>query len=116
MSNAKWRRLFTCFGEANFGEIVSEWKHIDSDALTAHRNLPTEKDIGVLGKYFSDGRFQPYEFKWIEWIKIPRTYFNERYRRTYVQDLPGIIHAIEQCGGIDYSRDEQEVVIFGYKR
>lgn len=115
MSNAKWRRLFTCFGEISPGVFISEWKHIDSNHVTVHERLPTQNDIGVAGRYFRDGPFQPYEFKWIEWIYFPTKYFDKSYRRTITQDLSAIVQSLDKCGGVDFEQDAEGLRLYGYK-
>jgi hypothetical protein len=71
MSNAKWRKVLHALATADFGLTRSEWKCIDSDHVLVH-GIPRLTDI--LETRFADGQFQPFEYKWVEWVRFPRTY------------------------------------------
>lgn len=71
MSNSKWLKLFSAWAESDIEIDFSNWKYIDSDHEEVHC-LPKSNDL--LENRFSDGRFQPFEYKWILSIYIPQTY------------------------------------------
>ncbi len=71
MSNSKWLKLFSAWAESGIDIEVSRWKFIDSEHEEDHC-LPKSYDL--LQNRFADGRFQPFEYKWILSISIPRTY------------------------------------------
>ena len=47
------------------------WHFMDSNHKVVQA-FPQAHDLDVVR--FADGRFQPFEYKWIDWIEIPRQY------------------------------------------
>jgi len=71
MNNSKWFKLLTAWAESGVEIESSKWKFIVSDHEEEHC-LPKTNDL--LQNRFADGRFQPFEYKWIHSVYIPRTY------------------------------------------
>ena len=71
MNNSKWLKLFKAWVDAGIEVEVTYWKFIDSDHEDIHC-LPKSYDL--LPNRFADGRFQPFEYKWILSVIIPRSY------------------------------------------
>lgn len=71
MNNSKWLKLFSAWAESGVEIEVSRWTFIDSDHEEIY-SLPKSHDL--LQNRFADGKFQPFEYKWILSIHIPRTY------------------------------------------
>ena len=71
MNNSKWLKLLSAWAESGVEIEISHWKFIDSDHEEVH-HLPKSSDF--LQNRFSDGAFQPFEYKWILSISIPRKY------------------------------------------
>jgi hypothetical protein len=110
MSNAKWRRVFHTIADAvGTAELRSEWKFIDSDILDMHHRMPQHGDL--LDNRLSDGAFQPFEYKWIEWIRFPRAYYEQYYQRTRQQDLRPLELALAQCNVKVVSTDEYVMLV-----
>jgi hypothetical protein len=71
MNNAKWRKLFLAWARSGIEISHAEWSYIDSENIDI---LPLPQEYDVLEERFADGRFQPFEYKWIRKIKIPHQY------------------------------------------
>ena len=112
MSNAKWRRVFTAIADAGIVELRSEWKHIDTDEITQHYQMPRHKDL--LERRFQDGYFQPYEYKWIHWIRIPRRYFDESVGLTREQNLTEVEAALNASRAVT-AVDADAITILAYE-
>lgn len=114
MSNAKWRALFKTIAAANLDIKRSEWKLVGDDYIAVHQ-MPTELDINETR--FSDGAFQPFEYKYIEWIFIPRSYKPyPNVESTINQDVAGLVRALENSGRkFPLYIDERGVTINGYR-
>jgi hypothetical protein len=113
MSNTKWRRIFHAIADAGIEELNSKWKHIDSDYITAHYRLPRHFDIGE--NRFNDGHFQPYEYKWIEWIRFPRAYYEIRHQLTRKQDLQLLEVTLSHCGAVKVVSTDEFVALIAYE-
>jgi hypothetical protein len=114
MSNAKWRKVLRAIATADLGVGYLEWKFIDSEQVKGH-GLPRLTDI--LENRFADGRFLPFEYKWIEWIRFPRRYRpypGETYEVT--QDVEGLKQVLEGCGQLRLDLDERGLTLFAYGR
>jgi hypothetical protein len=96
MSNAKWRKVLRAIANSNLGLTRSEWKCIDSDYVMVH-GIPRLTD--VMENRFADGQFQPFEYKWIEWVRFPAAY-NPNRSEVYevVQDVDGLKRILVSCG------------------
>jgi hypothetical protein len=114
MSNAKWRKVLRAIATCDLNLTRSEWKCIDSDHVMIH-GIPRLTDI--MEKRFADGQFQPFDYKWIEWVRFPRTY--KPYRgEVYevVQDVEGLKRILESCGRLLLQSDESGLTVFAYGR
>ncbi len=113
MSNAKWRRVFTAIADAGIVSLQSEWKHIDTDEITYKYQMPAHRDL--LERRFQDGYFQPYEYRWIHWIRIPRRYFDESVGLTREQDLTALQAALEASRAMT-KIDADAITILAYEQ
>jgi hypothetical protein len=110
MSNAKWRRVFHAIADVvGTAELRSEWKHIDSDYIDVHHRMPQHGDLQ--DNRFNDGAFQPYEYKWIEWIRFPRAYYEPYYQRSRQQDLQPLELVLAQCNAKVVSTEEYLMLV-----
>jgi hypothetical protein len=71
MSNTKWRTLFREIIASNINIEYAIWKIADAEEVMIKR-MPYEVDLHTTR--FQDGLFQPFEYKYIEYIRIPREY------------------------------------------
>ncbi|HBF28767.1 hypothetical protein [Rhizobium sp.] len=71
MNNTKWLRLFCTVINAGIPIKQASWKLID---LPRAMLMPFPDFHELLPTRFSDGRFQPFEYKWIESIFVPHRY------------------------------------------
>jgi hypothetical protein len=114
MSNAKWRKVLRVLATADVGFTRLEWKCIDSDHILIH-GIPRLTDI--LENRFADGQFQPFEYKWIEWVRFPRTYRpypGEVYEVR--QDVEGLSQALAACGQLRLVLNDAGLTLFAYER
>ena len=113
MSNAKWRKVLKLIATANLQLSRSEWKCIDSEQVLVH-GIPRLTDI--LEIRFADGQLQPYEYKWIEWVRFPRCYklySSNAYELS--QDVDGLKQLLEGCGSLKIEMSETGLTLFAYK-
>jgi hypothetical protein len=112
MSNAKWVRLFTAVARSGITVERAQWNMIENDHAFWQR-MPHESDL--LPSRFQDGAFQPFEYKWIRSIFIPkeyRPYPDVGYTRH--QDTNGVRAAIEEVGVFQLEDIDGGLVIKGY--
>jgi hypothetical protein len=114
MSNSKWVRLFAAV--ARSGIVVEQacWRLIP-DFHGFWQGLPKEREL--LPNRFQDGRFQPFEFKWIESIFVPREYrpvANVGY--TKGQDVARLQSVLEAAGHFMVRVDDAGLTIVAYQR
>lgn len=114
MSNAKWRKVLKAIATADLRLARSEWKCIDSDHLMVH-GMPRASD--VLESRFADGQFQPFEYKWIEWVRFPR-----KFRPCHdvgfevSQDVDELKHVLDGCGQLRLVLDDGGLTLYAYER
>ncbi|TWU32437.1 hypothetical protein Q31b_58370 [Novipirellula aureliae] len=113
MSNTKWRRVFMAIADEGVEQIHSHWKHIDSDHISIHYRMPQPHDLNE--KRFNDGAFQPYEYKWIEWIQIPHSVFDNYHKLTYRQELASLETALVKSRA-NYISNGDGITIVAYNR
>jgi hypothetical protein len=114
MSNAKWRKVLRAIATAELGLTRSEWKCIDSEYVMVH-GMPRLTDI--MEARFADGQFQPFEYKWIEWVRFPRVYKPHRGVAFEVtQDIEGLMQVLQGCGALKIEVDENGLTLFAYGR
>ncbi len=114
MSDTKWRKALGAIADAGLELQHATWKFIDSEHLHDW-GIPRRADL--LPTRLADGRFQPVEYKWIEWIRFPRNWrpvANAGY--SVAQDIEGLKEALAAVGSFHYVEDEQGLTLFGYGR
>lgn len=112
MSDAKWRKALGAIADAELHLEGARWKFIDSELLHEW-GVPRRADL--LPTRLADGRFQPVEYRWIEWIQFPRD------RRPIAgsdysvpQDVEDLKRVLEETGRFHYREDELGLTLFGY--
>jgi len=114
MSNAKWRKVLHAVATSDLGLTRSEWKCIDSPYVMVH-GVPHVHDI--MDERFADGQFQPFEYKWIEWVRFPRAYGPfPGLCDEVVQDIDGLKRLLDTCGRLSVRVDESGLTLFAYGR
>ncbi len=112
MSNAKWYKVFQAIANAQLGITKATWKFIGSEHLS-NDGVPALHDL--LPSSLADGRFQPVEYKQIEWILFPRVW-RPRADVGYEvsQDIEGLNRVLEAVGQFQAIEDDKGLTIFGY--
>ena len=114
MNNTKWRKLFLCWAKSGIKIKFSEWSFIDSEHKVIHR-LPYEKDL--LENRFSDGHFQPFEYKWISTIYIPNSYKPvNKVGFMLEQDTGGLKEIAKSVGNFPIFLKNGGIEIRGYEK
>lgn len=113
MSDAKWVRLFNAIIDAEIDLPFVRISYIDWDRTTWKR-FPRRSD--VLPERFADGAtYEPFEYKWIESIFIPREFtYGETDRRVRSQDVAAVEAALHRVGRFCLELDEQGLTIWAY--
>lgn len=114
MSNAKWLRLFRAL--INSGLVIEKacWKFIDSEH-SEWKSFPEERDL--MPTRFADGKFQPFEYKWIESVFVPARYRpiqNVGYEKT--QDVSALVAVLAAEGQLPIVQSEEGLTIHAYQR
>jgi hypothetical protein len=112
MNDAKWRKVLTAIAAFGLSLIRSEWKFVDSDNIFV---TPIPRLSDILPKRLADGRLQPVEYKWTEWISFPRTY--RPYTGvgfTVEHDLDGLVRVLTGCRQLYVEREHDRLTVFGY--
>lgn len=114
MSNAKWYKMFQAIASARLSITKATWKFISSEHLF-NDGVPDLHDL--LPSRLADGRFQPVEYKQIEWILFPRVW-RPRADVGYEvsQDIKGLNRVLEAVGQFQTVEDERGLTIFGYDK
>ena len=113
MSNAKWRRVLTALAAVDPRPRVVEWRMIDCDHVFPF-GFPHARDL--LERRFADGMMQPFEYRWIESIRVPARYFSKSHGLTLGQDLTGVRAALAGCGPLAVTDDDAGVTLHAYGR
>ncbi|WP_435017868.1 hypothetical protein TA3x_005489 [Tundrisphaera sp. TA3] len=113
MSDAKWRKALGAIADAGLGLRWATWKFIDEDRLYDW-GVPTRRDLLPTG--LADGRFQPEEYRWIEWIRFPRSGPPTGDGDPVAQDLDGLKRVLAAIGHFRIEEDERGLTLFGYGR
>ena len=114
MSNAKWRKTLAALARICDKSIDIKICTIDGLEVITVRP-PHEKDINE--NRFNDGAYQPFEYKWIEWLLIPRRQAVkigvDLYRE---QNVDSIRIILENEVKLDSELTNEGLYIFGYKK
>ncbi|AMV40599.1 hypothetical protein [Planctomyces sp. SH-PL62] len=114
MSDARWRKVLGAIADAELGLCHASWKFLDSDQLHDW-GVPDRNHI--LPSRLADGRFQPEEYRWIEWIHFPRSWHPDPASAfAYEQDLEGLKRVLDSVGKLQVREDERGLTLFGYVR
>lgn len=112
MSNAKWQKVLTAIAQADLKIEKALWKFIESDHLFDY-GVPRQYDL--LPTRFADGRFQPVEYKWIEWVHFPcHRHLIAGVGYTIPQDIEGLKQVLIGAGQFQYAEDEEGLTLYGY--
>jgi hypothetical protein len=119
MSDSKWLRLFRAIDQSDVPIDHARWSFIDDD-FVMWQGFPREKDL--LEHRFNDGRFQPFDYRWIRSIFIPREYRpwpvsthpGHCFIRT--QDVDRVRGVIEAAGEFKLVESEDGLTILAYER
>lgn len=114
MSNAKWLKLFRGIIQAEIHIERAEWRFIGSSHST-WQSFPSENDL--FPTRFADGKFQPFEYRWLESIYIPERYrpiSNVGYERQ--QDILAVTTALANAGQFRLDESMHGIIIHGYLR
>jgi len=114
MSNAKWLSFFRSIIQAGIIIERAEWRFIDSTE-SMWKPLPSEHDLLPTG--FADGKFQPFDFRWIESIYIPASFKpieGVGYERH--QDTEAVIGALAEAGQFQVEVSANGVKLHAYRR
>ena len=114
MSNAKWYKMFQAIAGARLGITKATWKFIWSEHLF-NDGVPGLHDL--LPSRLADGRFQPVEYKQIEWILFPRMWHPRADVEYEVsQDIKDLVRVLEAVGQLQLIEDNRGLTVFGYGR
>jgi len=114
MSDAKWRKVLGAIADAGIELRRAVWKFVDSEQLFDW-GVPCRSHL--LATRLADGRFQPVEYKRIEWIRFPRHGRPDAASGDLVaQDIDGLKRVLAACGQVHYTEDEQGLTLYGYGR
>lgn len=113
MSNAKWLKLFRTVISAGVPLEQARWKFIDTEHFV-EVSFPTERDLEPTG--FADGKFQPFEYRWLESVFIPHA-FKPKVGVGYEkkQDTVAVVAALEKAGQFPVEVSPEGVTICGYR-
>lgn len=118
MSNAKWRKLFGVVNDSNLELANCIWKLVGEDK-PKNGFLPDYEQLGE--DYVGDcGALNaPFEFKRIEWLKLPSRIAHKPYKnaptQSKTQDLSAAIEQLNAIGSFVIEIDSEGVTIYGYK-
>lgn len=118
MSNAKWRKLFRIVNDSHLGLENCIWKLVGEDE-PKHGFFPDFEQLGE--NYVGDcGALNgPFEFKRIQWLKLPNHVGYKQYENAptqyKTQDLSIIIEQLCTIGSFEIDIDSEGVTIYGYK-
>lgn len=114
MSNAKWLRLFRAVIQAGISIERAEWRFIGS-AHSLWQSFPSERDL--MPTRFSDGKFQPFEYRWLESVFIPSRFgsiVGVGYEQE--QDTRAIAAVLDVAGQFSIEKSESGLTIYAYRR
>ncbi len=114
MNNTKRRKLFVALADANINVQQAEWSFIDTDHTIT---LPLPGRCDLLETRFADGRFQPFEYKWIHRIRISKQFRLKDKIGYYIeQDLDAIKSIASNLGQMPVFETNEGIGIRGYDK
>lgn len=114
ISDTQWRKVFTAIATVGLDVNRAEWKSID-DERVYDWGLPAPADLGPDRRV--DGRSQPVEYKWIEWLRFTRRACSEaRATPGAERDLAGLLRVLRALGQLQLEYDANSLTMFGYSR
>lgn len=114
MSDTKWRKLFRLLSRAQVKVERATWHFIDLPHPMT-QGLPREDELAETR--FRDGRFQPFEYKWIRSIEIPREYrpiANVGYAKQ--QPIDKLVEVLEAAGQFPIEETPDGIAIIAYRK
>lgn len=112
MSNAKWLSFFRALIQAGIAIERAQWRFIDS-SHAIWMSFPAEHDL--MPTRFADGKFQPFEYRWLESIFIPHRFKpvpNAAFERE--QDTAAMLEALAQAGQFPIEASADGLVLRAY--
>ena len=113
MSNAKWLKFFRAVISAGIPLERVRWKFIDTEHFI-EVSFPDEWDLEPTR--FADGKFQPFEYRWLEFVFIPHVFkpmAGVGYEKK--QDTAAVVAALEKVGQFPVEVSPEGVIIRGYR-
>ena len=112
MSNAKWLKFFRAVISVGVTLDRVRWKFIDTEHFV-ELSFPGEQDLEPTR--FADGKFQPFEYRWLESVFIPHA-FKPRAGVGYVQkqDTAAVVAVLEKTGQFPIEVSPEGITIRGY--
>ena len=114
MSDAKWLKLFRAIIQAEIQINRAEWRFIDS-THSIWESFPSSDDL--MPTRFADGRFQPFEYRWLESVFIPCSYKpipGVGYERQ--QNTAAVLAALAAVGQFPIEESTIGITINAYRR
>jgi hypothetical protein len=112
MNDAKWLKLFRTVISAGIPLERVQWKFIDTEHFI-EASFPDEWDLLATG--FADGKFQPFEYRWLEFVFIPNAFkptAGVGYEKK--QNTAAVVAALEQVAQFPIEVSPEGVTIRGY--
>ena len=114
MCDTKWRKALAALVELCDKRIQLKIKTIDGP-MPFFVRPPEIKDIGLTR--FNDGAYQPFGYKWIEWICIPgKQVVKEGVDLYREQDLNILQNSLNLTIKLNLKMEIDGLYIFGYRK
>ncbi|MDP5191178.1 DUF6678 family protein [Rheinheimera baltica] len=118
MSNAKWKKLFSVANESNLELANCVWKLVD-EPEPQNGFVPDYEKLG--DDYVGDcGALNgPFEFKRIEWLKLPARIGYKEYEKAptqfKTQNLSHLTEQLASLGSFEIEENSEGITVYGYK-
>lgn len=118
MSDAKWRKLFGVINDSNLKFANCVWKLV-GESEPKNGFVPDLEQLGE--NYVGDcGALNgPFEFKRMEWIKLPTSIRYKPYdkapTKVLTQDLSILLIQLNAIGNFELDENSEGITIYGYK-
>ena len=118
MSDAKWRKLFGVINESNLKFAHCVWKLV-GESEPKNGFVPDLEQLGE--NYVGDcGALNgPFEFKRIEWLRLPTSIRYKSYdkapAKVLTQDLSELLIHLNAIGNFELDENSEGITIYGYK-